>query len=228
MKKFIKVCLITGCVCLLSGLLIFAVGFTTTAGTNMSGISIHRFPFIGFSGAIKDRGIFHDGNTNRFDYDFDVFDDDNWENFADEEEFFNYIGGGHHGNHHNNHRLGDGYKTLGNKKISLDGIKEIEIVAHCYGTVVVEGQADLSKLVSDSSCSECIQYKIDDDGDEIEIYIGDCGCHDTYVLYVPEDMEDVEIEFELHGCDGYVNNADFKEIKCEEGFVRNVKGAELF
>ena len=232
MKKFIKICIITGCICLVSGLITLAVGFNVTANTNMTGISIHGMPFHGVKSIIRDLGIF-----DRFDFDFDVYDDkDDFihgsdfkdeDDFIDEEEYFNYIEGHkHHNKHHG--RLDfdlEGYKTIGTDKISLKGIKEIEVVAECGGRVCVEGQVDQKELLADSSCSECIQYKVDED--ELKIYIEGCNGMDKYILYVPEDMKDVEIEFELYGCEGFVNNVDFEEIKCEVGNVRNVKGADL-
>ena len=169
MKKFIKVCLITGLICVV-------VGLTVTVASGLIG---------GFTGYEKVEKVIINGK-NIIDFKDkdgviikDEFDDD-----------FTWYHGKHHNNHHKKHNR-DGSECDENCLISLDGIKSVEINV-TKAELTVEG-FDKDGVLIDSECET--RYYIDED--ELKIFVE--GSDEYHNVYVPTDMQDKEIEFVING-----------------------------
>lgn len=196
MKKFIKVCLITGCICLISGIITLAVGFNVSVGSGSSGITMHRFSVPGFGGIIRNFGFSHGGDFNGFEFGKDIYDDDF---FEDKHE------------HHKEHHKREGYADIGVDELSLEGIKEIEICSE-GNSLYIEGKDGIKGLKSGEDSHNHITYK--KDNDELKIYIGKCRDQEIQ-LYVPENMENIKTEMEFNGCEAVINNVSLDKLKIE-------------
>ena len=196
MKKFMKVCLITGAILFGAGIIV-----TTVGAFNVDGGVHHVKKFI-----VNGRHIFdyesHNGNIIKNE----VWDDDYCEPGCDK-------------NHEHNHERRHGeHGTYGNHRndaidceevLSLEGIKSISINIEGSDTEIV-GRNDISGVVIPSCCNG-VSYRYDED--ELEIYI--IKCDDDAIVYIPENIENKELEITTNGSNVVVDNITAMEFDAE-------------
>ena len=205
MKKFIKICLITGCICFGVGIITIAVGaFNVDNISGHAAVILDRMPFHGFGRwtgkIIEGHGIFND-NKEWYEDDTDPIDDE--DNFVYDDKDDHHKGHKHHSKR--------GYTSIGSEELSLEGINKIEINSQ-GNELILEGRSDLNGIKTDVDYNGLVSYKIDED--ELQIYIGKCYGDEVYV-YLPENVEDYKVELELQGCDFNGKNIMAKDISME-------------
>ena len=189
MKKFIKVCLITGAVLLGSGLIV-----TIAGASNIDG-GIHQVKkFI-----VNGRHIIDFEERNGKVIKNEVWDDDYCEPGCDKNHEHNRER--RHG-YESNHRGHGGHGGYGHHRndtidceevLSLEGIKSINITIEGSNTDIA-GRNDIDGVII-PSCCKGIDYHYD--GDELNIYVNKCD--DNSVIYIPENIENKELELTING-----------------------------
>ena len=203
MKKFIKICLITGCICFGVGLITIAVGaFNIDNISGHTAVIIEKMPFHGlgrWTGNIIKGHVEFDDDRSWIEEDTDPADDDFVYDDKDDH---------HKGHKHHSKR---GYTSIGTEELSLEGINKIEINSQ-GNELILEGRSDLKGIKTEVDYNGLVSYKIDED--ELKINIGKCYGDEVY-LYLPENVENYEVELELQGCDFNAKNITAKDINME-------------
>ena len=205
MKKFMKVCLITGAILFGAGIIVTIVGAFNVDG------GVHRVKKVIVNGSHIFDFESHNGNIIKNE----VWDDDYCEPNCDKDHEHNHER--RHGNE-SNHRRHGGQGPYGHHRndaidceevLSLDGIKSISINIEGSETEIV-GRNDISGVVIPSCCNG-VTYRYDED--ELEIYI--IKCDDNGIVYIPENIENKELDITTNGSGVVVDSITAMELDAD-------------